>query len=198
MSLVNIRKITDDVFVGIWKIDETTDQFFQLYPHLEDIRQKLLEKYSSEERRKEYLAIRALLYDMTHNPNVKIRHNEAGKPLIDGWHVSISHTKGWAALILSRNRTVGIDIEYYSDRVSKVAERFIRKDEEAPDLGSQLIIWSAKETIYKYFSEDDLKYEEMKVFKITDGSCAVVNFKKYISIPVKYEINKDYVLTYAY
>ena len=29
-----------------------------------------------------------------------ITHNEAGKPLFRGYHISVSHTKGYAALIL--------------------------------------------------------------------------------------------------
>lgn len=117
---------------------------------------------------------------------------------MEGWNISISHTKGWAVLILSQTRKVAIDIEYYSDRVSKIVSKFVRPDEDAPDVKNQLITWSAKETTYKYFSEDDLQFTDMKVFKINDGNCAVINFKQYESIPITYEINKDYVLTYTY
>ena len=41
-----------------------------------------------------------------------IRHNEDGKPLIDDSHISISHTIGYVAVILSHDHEVGIDVEY--------------------------------------------------------------------------------------
>ena len=41
-----------------------------------------------------------------------IEHNEDGKPMIEGYHISISHTLGYVAVILSRDYELGVDIEY--------------------------------------------------------------------------------------
>lgn len=197
MALIKINSIADDVQLGLWKIEESCDDFFIRYPFLEDYK-AMLDKKACESRKLEFLAIRALLYEMTKDVFLEIRHDERGKPVLRGYHISISHTKGWAALILSKNKSVGVDIEYISDRVSKVKDKFLRADEEAPDVQSQLVIWSVKETMYKLFSEDDLEYSQMRVFQIKDGYSMVINYKRYMSVPVQYEVNQDFVLTFAF
>ena len=58
-----------------------------------------------------------------------VEHNEDGKPMIEGYHISISHTLGYVAVILSRDYEVGVDIEYVSDRVNRISSRFLRDDE---------------------------------------------------------------------
>ena len=105
-----------------------------------------------------------------------ITHNEAGKPLFRGYHISVSHTKGYAALILSKNQEVAVDIEYFSDRVERIASKFLRKDEKAEDLDAKLVHWCAKETVFKLFSEEKLMFEDMRVKPfdtMADWSCDV-------------------------
>ena len=63
---------------------------------------------------------------------------------------------------------VAIDIEYRSDRIERIRSKFLRSDEPFTSIGELLLVWSAKETLYKYFSEDDLMYNEMKVESISD------------------------------
>lgn len=112
-------------------------------------------------------------------------------------HISISHTKGYAALILSDAEEVGIDIEYLSDRVERIAPRFIRYDEHAETTLQKLLLWSAKETVYKLFSEDALGFFDMRLLTFADGLMRVENIKRKIIVDVCYETTDDYVLTYA-
>ena len=85
-----------------------------------------------------------------------VEHNEDGKPMIEGYHISISHTLGYVAVILSRDYEVGVDIEYVSDRVNRISSRFLRDDEVFPGTTDKLIAWCAKETMYKLFSSEHL------------------------------------------
>jgi 4'-phosphopantetheinyl transferase EntD len=120
--------------------------------------------------------------------------------LTDGRHISISHTKGIVAVVISEHHPVGVDVEYNSDRVSRVAKRFVREDEWTEDVKSLLIMWSAKETVYKLFSEDSLWYDEMRVVPfqvLAEGNLEVENLKRGNSVQVYYQINKEYVLTYS-
>ena len=112
-------------------------------------------------------------------------------------HISISHTTGYAALILSDAEEVGIDIEYLSDRVERIAPRFIRYDEHAETTLQKLLLWSAKETVYKLFSEDALGFFDMRLLTFADGLMRVENIKRKIIVDVCYETTDDYVLTYA-
>jgi 4'-phosphopantetheinyl transferase EntD len=199
MALLSIRHLWDDVNLGIWAIEETVEQLFEQYPHLKDLKVYLDEKYKNEGRKKEILAIRALLYEMTHEESSKrISHEPSGKPLLKGYFISISHTKGYAAVIMSKTRNVAVDIEYVSDRVSKIVDKFIRSDEDSSTIEVQLKNWCAKETVYKYFSEEDLQYSEMRLHDLSSSHALVDDLKIKKTIDVFFDTNSQYVLAYSY
>lgn len=199
MALLSIRHLWDDVNLGIWAIEETVEQLFEQYPHLKDLKVYLDEKYKNEGRKKEILAVRALLYEMTHEESSKrISHEPSGKPLLKGYFISISHTKGYAAVIMSKTRNVALDIEYVSDRVSKIVDKFIRSDEDSSTIEVQLKNWCAKETVYKYFSEEDLQYSEMRLHDLSSSHALVDDLKIKKTIDVFFDTNSQYVLAYSY
>jgi len=152
-------------------------------------------------REAERTAVRKLLAEITGDNTLKISYEESGRPLLsDGRQISISHTRGYAAVIISPDKAVGIDIEYQSDRVGRITSKFIRDDEQAADILSQLLLWSAKETVFKLFSSDKLEYFEMKSHPFEagpKGTIEIENLKRNIVQQVFFESNKDYVLTYA-
>ena len=66
---------------------------------------------------------------------------------------------------------------------------------------SRLINWSAKETLYKLFSEEDLQYFEMRLQPFlpeNQGLLLVDDLKIEKQARVFYRANEDYVLTYSY
>ncbi len=124
-----------------------------------------------------------------------VGHNEDGKPIIEGYHVSISHTLGYVAVILSREYEVGIDIEYISDRVSRISSRFLRVDEEFTNITDKLIAWCAKETMYKLFSSEHLALKDIKV----DPQLRLVtNLNRNVILEFKCECTSKYILTYIW
>ena len=86
----------------------------------------------------------------------------------DNIYISISHTKGYAAVAYSTAGPIGLDIERISDRVERIAHRFTSTDEAAyiDTHGQQdrpmyhLINWSAKEALYKLL--DDTRMADFK------------------------------------
>lgn len=135
---------------------------------------------------------------MLNTTDVHLEHLPSGKPKLEGWHISISHTRGYAAILLSRCWNVGIDIEYSSDRVSRIASRFLRADEQPQNTAEQLAIWSAKETLYKLFSDDQLSFHEMRISPTSNTHCLQGdNLKRAISVPITVETTEAYTLTYA-
>ena len=200
MALVNIREVYPGVSLGLWQIDETIDEFYTLYPQLGKYQTMLAEHYKNDGRKKEFLAIRALQHEMLGDKVGEIIHNEVGKPLLKGYHISISHTQGFAALIVSKTREVAVDVEYFCDRVKRIASKFMRKDEKAPDVDSLLVHWCSKETVYKLFSAENLQYEEMQVKPfdtMSDWMCEVENLKSKKKVMVDFELTMEFVLTYA-
>lgn len=124
-----------------------------------------------------------------------VEHNEDGKPMIEGYHISISHTLGYVAVILSRDYEVGVDIEYVSDRVNRISSRFLRDDEVFADTTDKLIAWCAKETMYKLFSSEHLALKDIKV---DPQSCLVTNMKCNITLQFQCECSSKYILTYTW
>ena len=209
MAVVNIREVYPGVSLGLWQMDESPEQLFDLYPHLLPYRSSLDDKYKNDGRKLEFLAIRALMYEMLRVNGASkgllshagdFTHNGQGKPLFRGYHVSISHTKGYAALILSKKSEVAVDIEYMSDRVERIASKFLRKDERADSLDAKLVHWCAKETVFKLFSEENLLFEDMRVKPfdtMADWACDVENLKSGKTARVDFELAMDFVLTYS-
>ena len=209
MAVVNIREVYPGVSLGLWQMDESPEQLFDLYPHLLPYRSSLDDKYKNDGRKLEFLAIRALTYEMLRVNGASkgllshagdFTHNGQGKPLFRGYHVSISHTKGYAALILSKKSEVAVDIEYMSDRVERIASKFLRKDERADSLDAKLVHWCAKETVFKLFSEENLLFEDMRVKPfdtMADWACDVENLKSGKTARVDFELAMDFVLTYS-
>lgn len=130
-----------------------------------------------------------------------IGHAASGQPLLRGYHVGVTHTKGYAALMLSKSCDVACDIEHFSDRVERIKSKFLRKDEKADDLDSLLVHWCGKETVYKLFPEDNLQFSQMRVgpfSTMSDWACEVENMKRGEKVRVDFELTMQFVLTYAF
>ena len=201
MPLLQIRHLAAEAVLGLWTIDESAEDLVRKYPVLSEEYAEACRRFTYEGKRRERMSVRALLVEMNDGVLPQIYYNDAGKPLLsDGRHVSISHTRGIVAVVVSEHHHVGVEVEYYSDRVSRVAKRFVREDEWTEDISALLVIWSAKETVYKLFSEDSLWFDEMRIspFQVkNEGSVEVENLKRDETVHVNYRINSDYVLTYS-
>ena len=234
MALINVREVYPNVFLGLWQTTETVDEFFGTYGFLEPSRQHVETSFKNDGRKKEFLAIHALLHEMLaicgkpHGARQSkglqeqskglqdqskasqglpvadvpmIGHAASGQPLLRGYHVGVTHTKGYAALMLSKSCDVACDIEHFSDRVERIKSKFLRKDEKADDLDSLLVHWCGKETVYKLFPEDNLQFSQMRVgpfCTMSDWACEVENMKRGEKVRVDFELTMQFVLTYAF
>lgn len=193
MPLIRIDDLGDGVRMGLWQMTEPIDAL-PVPPgvDLADVR--------TEKRRREVLTSYSLLKALT-GADLLIRHAPNGSPLVDGLSISLSHTLGWAAMVVAdSSKRLGIDIEYYSDRVNKIADRFIRADEQSSSLAYRLVNWSMKETVYKALTEEDLIYSEMRLTHYDvgkSGKVAVEDLKCGRHVEAEYILNADYVLTWA-
>lgn len=208
MALVSVSDIGGDVRLGLWRMDEEPGELLELCPCL-----RLLDMpFTSLARQKEFLCVRALLVAMTGDEALRIEHNADGRPVAAGWQLSVSHTRGYAALMLSRKHAVGVDIEYRSDRIVRIASHFIRSDEEAVTADEMLALWCAKETLYKLHSDDHLQYAEMRLLGRMElpafvgdgrmpasqpGLITIENMKRGATVNVHVEATSEYLLTWA-
>lgn len=142
--------------IAIWRIEESSDVLYDLLAtHKYDA--QLAEK-KHEGRRTEWLAVRLLVAQVL-GDDKEVAYRSSGCPyLTDGsFYISISHTKDYAALAYHAERKIGVDVEYISSRVERIAHRFTSSGEAAyiepmaenDRVICHLINWSAKETLYK-------------------------------------------------
>ncbi len=158
--------------------------------------------YKSDKRLCEVLAVRLLIQEML-GTDVDLWHEDNGCPhLSNGMNIGISHTIGYAAVIISKEYRVSVDIEHISNRVSRITEKFLCPDEKADTVVEQLLHWCTKETLYKLYTEDDLRFEEMKVLSIDgnepEGIIKAKNLKRDENVDVRYRVTDNFVLTYSF
>ena len=144
--------------IAIWHITESASELYTLLDTpAYDAR---LSTITHDSRRAEWLAVRLLVSRVLGRDKV-VAYHPTGRPYLTdaSYQISISHTRGYAAIAYHRTARVGLDIEYRSSRVERVAHRFTHPSEAsyldaAPHdqrLMQQLVNWSAKETLYKLF-----------------------------------------------
>lgn len=210
---------------GIWHVKETVDELKSMLAEYQFIEEDL-SGYKSESRRMEYLAVRVLLKEVT-GSCARILHMPSGRPYLEdgGMKISISHTKGYVAVGLHPDSDLGIDIEYYSERVAKVSSRFVRDDEmeyiseNVPSDAIQdknfiyrlLLIWSGKETLYKIIDSPEVDFREhLRIypfrFDVNDtflnGGYGIMKAKEYKSdiqseFLIDFIVHEDFVFTYS-
>lgn len=149
---------------GVWKMEETSGELLASLARTADY-SPFLERVTSEGRRREYLASRVLLKALL-GEEVEVAYRPSGAPFLPALplHISISHTRGYAAVIVDE-RPTGIDIEYHSDRVLKIRSRFLCPEEESHidphrEVEHLLIHWCAKETLYKVIDQEAVDFQE--------------------------------------
>ena len=201
MPLFLNEEIFPDVRLGIWTISESSDDFWALSPYVESSRSEFNALYKSEQRKCEVLAVRLLIKEII-GDNVQLLHQDNGKPyLSSGMNISISHTRGFAVIIVSHSKQVSVDIEYFSNRIERIRSKFMRDDENASSQVKLLMHWCAKETMYKLFPEDNLIFNKMQLLSVdgndSTGIITAKNIFRNRNVSVYYRTFCNCLLTYA-
>ena len=193
---------------GIWKIEENWEELLRRLERV-DTYLPFLNRYKSETRKSEWLAVRVLLKELTGNEMI-ISYRENGAPYLPDapLHISISHTKGFAAVLLSTDKPVGIDIEYRSERIHRIKSRFLNDDEfellgAHPATNALLVCWSAKETVFKMLEQKAVDMQndiQLIAFKPLSQDSGMIIVKENMTpqssvFQIAYTITPDFVVT---
>jgi phosphopantetheinyl transferase len=156
----------------------------------------------------EWLSIRILLYTFLGDEK-KIRYRSTGKPYLPdcSYCISISHTCGYATIILSSVNEVSIDIEQYRERIQRVAHKFMHNDEQSSiyldsDVWSLLLHWSAKETMFKYMDAAFVDFHKhFRIYPFQIQEQGIFQAKEYCTIKqqnflIHYLIHPEFVVTW--
>lgn len=163
MPLRFARQLPHTALLGVWAIEETRSWFsarLELNPDEKNEVNQLPER-----SRLDWMATRYLIHLFTGSTErVAGAKDVFGRPFHPGtdYHLSLSHTKGYAAAILSPVAT-GIDIQSWDHRMHRVAHKFVNEEEQAWIEGPhqdayQHVLWGAKESLYKAHGRRQLNF----------------------------------------
>jgi phosphopantetheinyl transferase len=153
------HQINETTRLGIWKIEENED-FFKNNVSLQ-------RNVTHPHKRLQHLAGRFLLqFLFPAFPYGLIRIADTRKPFLpdEQYHFSISHCGDYAAAIVSSDHRVGIDIEIPLEKIVRIRNKFLNKEEfrhfPVSDINYLTLFWSAKEAVFKWYGEGGVDFRE--------------------------------------
>lgn len=168
MPLLYTHNINDNTRLGVWHITESEDFFRKIA-----IPQNVI---THPHKRLQHLAGRFLLKIL--NPDFPV-----DKILLDGkrpyllrntFHFSISHCGDYAAAIVSKSTTVGIDVELISEKLELLEKKYLGEAEmsmiRTKNTGFSLrekltACWSAKEAMFKWYAKGQVDFKKDMVIE---------------------------------
>ncbi|KAA0988972.1 4'-phosphopantetheinyl transferase family protein [Dyadobacter aurulentus] len=207
MGICYIKTISAGAQLGMWRMAESWQEL-KIHVNLPAEEFQALDLIEKDRRKTEWLSCRILLENMTGNPPV-IRHDTNRKPYLPGtdYQLSMSHSGDYAAVYLNKSKSVGIDIQQMKPSISKGIDYFLNAEEqEWIDIHDNLLLhllWSAKESAFKYAGNADLnlkKHLTIKRFKSNQNGqfeVFILNQGKAEKLEIAYDTFDDYVLTWT-
>ncbi|HHG86301.1 MAG TPA: 4'-phosphopantetheinyl transferase superfamily protein [Bacteroidetes bacterium] len=161
MPYRTLPNIDPKVSLGMWQVQED-EEYFLSRLNIYKNEKKILQGIRHPQKRLEWMSSRLCLKEL-----LKIKHrveslNETtGKPYLsdNSFHISYSHSNMYSGAIASPCYPVSIDLEDLSKvRNPKTSYLFMHPVELAHfessgDSRVFFLIWSAKETLYKIYTE---------------------------------------------
>lgn len=168
MAIFFQHSINESTALGIWKIEEPEEYFLKKVP----LKQHVTHPY----KRLQHLAGRFLLPTLFGDfPLEEIIIADTKKPFLEDeqYHFSISHCGNFAAAIASSQNRVGVDIELVTPRLKTISPKFLNEEEKkylrqwehlsALHLELVTIMWSAKESIFKWYGDGNVDFRKHMV-----------------------------------
>lgn len=196
--------------MGIWKMEETLQELESMYK-VKASEEAVYHGFRNDRRRKEWLTVRVLLKEML-GKDVEICYRDSGKPYLkdSSFCISITHTIGYVGIRLA-SHPVALDMEYFSKRVLHLIPRFVSYKErkyipeaEGPEkITAALIIWSAKETLFKLFDFTDVLFDEhifisnLRLGPSGHFKGSVVKDGFQAEVRLSYEVHGELILVYC-
>ena len=167
MAIAYRKQIDDDTEFALWKIEEEADELYSKL-QLDEQEKAYVEQLSHGKRHLHWLGTRVLLRKMLRTDEyIDCKVDKHGKPYLVNlpYHISMSHSFDYAAVMISKKRPVGIDIEQIKEKVERIAAKFMRPEELAfigPEnkIEQLYVCWCVKEAVYKCFGEKEVSFAD--------------------------------------
>jgi len=192
--------------VLVWELTESVDTLYgQLILNESD--NAAFNKIVSEKRKLEFLGIRVALLALL-GKDIQIEYDAEGKPhLADkSYHISVSHSNKWIAVMTHPTTRVGIDIECPTDKIQKIYQRFLSVVEQqelsdGKDIRQLLLAWSAKEALYKIIGKEAIDFAtQLRIYPFevcNSGLLKAVHIPTNSFYQLYYQQSDAYTLVYC-
>lgn len=199
MAIAFIKQVDADTEFALWRIEEEADTLYKQL-QLNEEEKAFVEQLANGKRHLHWLATRVLLRTMLHTDEyIDCKVDVHGKPYLVSlpYHISLSHSFDYAAVMISRSRPVGIDIEQVKQKVERIAPKFLSKAEMADidpnnKISHLYVCWCAKEAIYKCYGQKEVSFLDniaLEPFAFTPEGSLKANLSKG-------DVNNDYKVDY--
>ena len=201
MPLVYQQNINAVTKIGVWHITEGEDYFLQQVP--------LQREITHWHKRLQHLAGRLLLKELYPAfPVELVQIAGTKKPFLQNepFHFSISHCGDYAAVVVSKEYRVGVDVELKSNKIEKIIPKFLTAEEcflmpRGSITETATLFWSVKETIYKWNSRAGVDFKKhIAIISVTgDATEGIVHcvFTNAIKLDVHFLHFNDNYLTWV-
>jgi len=193
MPLFYQQNINATTRLAVWKIEETEEFFCGTIP--------LQRNIAHPHKRLQHLAGRYLLRFLFPDfPYHAIEIATTKKPYLpnEAYHFSISHCGDYAAAIVSSTYRVGVDVELVTERVVKIAQKFLHEEEQKMfNIQSSMVnvqqltlLWSCKEAMFKWWGNGEVDFSEMmriEPFQLANSGSIQASFKE-TPLQLQYEL----------
>ncbi len=205
------ENIDQDTAIGLWRITESSiDLESQLQLKTHEL--TLLSSLSKGKRNLHWLATRVLLRKMLNtNEYIDCRADENGKPILINhpYHISLSHSYDYAAVMISKTKHVGIDIEIIKNKIERVQNKFLSAKElnEIDNINrieKLYVYWCAKEALYKLNGKRETSFKDNILIKpfnylpYGDLSATIEKDNSTDTYAVNYKKIDNYMLGYVF
>jgi 4'-phosphopantetheinyl transferase len=199
MAIAYRKQVDADTEFALWRIEEEADTLHKQL-QLNEQEKAYVEQLANGKRHLHWLATRVLLRTMLDTSEyIDCKIDSHGKPyLVDlPYHISLSHSFDYAAVMISKSRPVGIDIEQIKQKVERIAPKFLTPAERATisidnKIEHLYVCWCAKEAVYKCYGQKEVSFLDniaLLPFNFANEGSLEVNLHKG-------EINQDYKVEY--
>lgn len=165
MPVIYKHEIDEQTTLAVWKIEEQEKELIaglQLKQHELDF----IASLNKGKRLLHWLSTRLLLRTLLDtSAYIDVRMDDHGKPFLadSPFHISLSHSYDYAAVMIGRTKSVGVDIELIKPKIQSIKQKFLSFTELAElnlETNSLYICWCAKEAIYKWYGRKGLEFRK--------------------------------------
>ena len=195
--------INDKTKIKLWKViigELNTEE-------LNSDEKNLLKLKKNNILREQFLATRKVL--ALENSDYKITYNNNGKPSLNSkYNISISHSHQIAAVAISDNSKIGLDVQLNENKIFNIQDKFLNPTEKLnigknPSLKILTMIWTSKESIYKAVGLKGILFSDnIKIEKVVEedkiGIGYYINGTEKVKFDLKFFYIDEYTICYAY